>query len=633
MISDDESRLRKLNRELYTNKKEEPKARGFLHEKKIDAPDDWMTEAHDEPIVVPKIKTHSFFKKIFFASLGFLIIAIAFFGISLLFGGNTISAKNVQITITAKSFVDGGEMLPVDVSIVNRNKLPVELATLVLQYPEGNASNPDAIARIPRQVGSIGVGDTHNESFSIQLYGEEGSTKEISAHLEFRVQNGNAVYSQQGSQEVTVRSSPIRLTLDAPTSAIPNQEIPLKFTVIGNGTETLPDTAMIVQYPPGFSFTKGNPAPSLGNNIWYLGDMPAGANRTITAYGIFSGGANEAKTIRASVGSQNANNEQLLDRVYNTLAQVIPLSNAFLDARLVIDDSEENMVPVSAGEKVRVKVLWQNTLAAQLTNAEVSVSFSGSAYDPLRVQGGSGFFESANNRIVWTRQQDPKLAMLDPGASGEFTFSIEPKSIPSNAMTNPSILLAVNVGGFDSSGVKLSAETIERKTIVLNSDLNMLARTIHYSGPIQNSGPMPPKPNQETTYTLEWQLTNSRNRVADVKVSTILPIYVKWKDVQVPEIERSNVSFNAVTRELVWSVGDVPAGTGSSLAPKKVSMKIGITPSINQMQLVPELTDEIIITGRDTFTNQDITILKRAMNTQLLNDSSSVGASGQVGEE
>ena len=296
MESDEKSFLRKAERELYTTDIIPPRKRSFLHEHKLEAPNDWPGESEEVSLSnkVPPMRNTSIFKKIFFGSLAFLFIAIIVAVLSYLSGDNAISTRNVDITLTAKTFVDGGESLPVNVSLVNRNKVGMELTSLVLEYPEGNGANPDAVTRITRDVGSIDVGDTHNESFNVKLYGEENSEKKITARIEFHVAGSNAIYDKSEDVVVTIRTSPLRLTFDPPTNVIPNQEVPLEFTVVGNGTEIMSDTALVLQYPQGFTFNRATPAPTSGNNVWYLGDVSPGATKTITAYGSFVGNNNGA---------------------------------------------------------------------------------------------------------------------------------------------------------------------------------------------------------------------------------------------------------------------------------------------------------------------------------------------------
>lgn len=631
MIPDDKSFLRKAEREVYSVDGITPKQRSLLHEKKIDTPDEWLGIPEKSVHIITPMKKTSIFKKIFAGSLGFLFIAIIIAGMSYLSGNNAISTKNIDITVTAKTFVDGGEALPVNVSVVNRNKLPLELATLVLEYPEGNGSNPDAIMRISRDIGTVSVGGTHNEPFSVKLYGEENSEKKITAHIEFRVTGSNVVYGKDEVVAVTIRTSPIRLTLDAPANVIPNQEIPLKVTIVGNGTETLTNTALVLQYPTGFTFSRADPFPTTGNTIWYLGDIPPGSSRTVTLYGSLAGGSNDVKTVRASVGSQNVKNESILDTVYNTLSQVIPLSNAFLDAHFSVGDTQSEVVPIAAGDMVTVSIPWRNTLSEKITNAQIEVVLGGSAYDANLVRPATGYFDSVSNKITWSRQQVPSFSSLNPGQTGTITFQVQPKSFVSGTIaSSPTITMAINISGFNASGAKLSGTAIDKKTLAVGSDLNFSARTIHHSGIIQNTGSMPPKVNTETTYTLEWKLTNSRNRVTGVKVATILPTYVMWKNVLVPTSEQSNIVYNDITRELVWNAGEVPAGTGTNLPPRMLSLKVGITPSVNQQGEVPNLTDEIIVTGLDTFTNKNISFARRALDTQTSNDGFGAGYDGVV---
>lgn len=122
-ISDEHSRLRKMNSELYTTDIQPPIKRSILHGNRTPAPDDWspsekknITMASlEQKKQMPKI-----FKTVFLGSFAFLLVALVIFGSSFFLGGNSISSDNVNLVITAKSFVDGGEDLPVDVSIVNK---------------------------------------------------------------------------------------------------------------------------------------------------------------------------------------------------------------------------------------------------------------------------------------------------------------------------------------------------------------------------------------------------------------------------------------------------------------------------------------------------------------------------------
>jgi hypothetical protein len=628
MINDDESLLRKASQDLYTKNSTPPAKRSFMHDKKIDAPDSWL-DSHSSVItsspMSQKPKTISWFKNIFLVSLGFLIVALMVAGFSFLRGANSISSRNVEIAVTTRSFVDGGEQFPVTVTITNKNRTSLELATLVLSYPEGNQSNPEAVRRITRDIGTLSSGATRQESFDIVLFGEEGSQRLLQASLDFRVTGSNAVYTSTGDTPLVIRSTPVRLVADIPDSVIPNQETTMRFTISGNGTTTLSNTAFTIAYPTGFTFIQSNPAPSFDTSVWYLGDIPATGERIITITGTFTGVASELKTIQASVGIADARNERLLSTIYNSISEIIPLTNAFLTISTKVAGRTDSAIPVSATSSSSVEIEWENTLDTQINNAEIKVRLSGGAYDPARVQANSGFFDSATNTITWTRQQVPGLVSLAPGETGRTTFSLTPRSAISGS--NPSIDIIVDIAGFNSSGERISATQVDVKKLILNSDLNLLSRTLYYSGPIANTGLVPPKVGQKTTYTIDWQVSNSRNRIINATVSTTLPLWVTWENVIVPNSESANLSYNTVTREIVWNVGEMVPG---SLDAKTVSFKVGIVPTGGQVGSVVGLTGDVILTGRDDFTKNDISINRRSMTTQLINDTSTVGAQGQV---
>jgi acyl dehydratase len=72
------------------------------------------------------------------------------------------------------------------------------------------------------------------------------------------------------------------------------------------------------------------------------------------------------------------------------------------------------------------------------------------------------------------------------------------------------------------------------------------------------------------------------------------------------------------------------AGTGGNSPARNVEIKVGITPTNGQVGNIPPITGPITVTGKDTFTNADITINRQAITTQLFNDVSMVGANGLV---
>src|SRR5690606_36507934 len=96
--------------------------------------------------------------------------------------------------------------------------------------------------------------------------------------------------------------------------------------------------------------------------------------------------------------------------------------------------------------------------------------------------------------------------------------------------------------------------------VPISTDAQFVTEVLHYSSPITNTGPMPPQVGQETTYTIRWNISNSTNVLNNATVRTVLPTGIVWKDVVVPQSERSLMQYNTVTREIVWNAGTIPVG-------------------------------------------------------------------------
>jgi hypothetical protein len=113
----------------------------------------------DAPIEPPK-KLHlhmSFATKFFLGSMLFFLVAL---GVSalLFFGGvNTTSPQNIDIDIVAPSLIDSGKQADLQIIITNRNTTALELADLVIDYPEGARSPNDPTRTLTHDRISIGT--------------------------------------------------------------------------------------------------------------------------------------------------------------------------------------------------------------------------------------------------------------------------------------------------------------------------------------------------------------------------------------------------------------------------------------------------------------------------------------------
>jgi hypothetical protein len=111
--------------------------------------------------------------------------------------------------------------------------------------------------------------------------------------------------------------------------------------------------------------------------------------------------------------------------------------------------------------------------------------------------------------------------------------------------------------------VKVSDITQEFTTkINSNLVLNQQAYYVNSQAGWENSGSVPAKVGQTTTYTIVWQAKNYFNDAKNVKVRMKLPDNVTLVDNISPDSQASRFSFDNASREIVWLAGDLKAGAG-----------------------------------------------------------------------
>jgi hypothetical protein len=156
------------------------------------------------------------------------------------------------------------------------------------------------------------------------------------------------------------------------------------------------------------------------------------------------------------------------------------------------------------------------------------------------------------------------------------------------------------------------------RTAKIISDLMLTSRLTYFTGPFINSGPIPPRAEKETTYTVTWSITSTVNDTHDVVVKAALPTYVRWMNVVSPASE--DISFNPVGGEVVWNVGEVEAHRGLINPPREVSFQLAFNPSLSHVGTAPEIIGETTLEGVDSFTDTLLRSAKKGLTTKLSTD-------------
>jgi len=620
------SKLEKAQESLYDKHADiRPKKRAALHKHAGTAPEDWDdVKKKPRAKVDPHARTKRFLgwvKKFFIIALVFFIIAIGYVGIRLWQGNAGVSSDAVDIAVFTQNFVDGGESFDVVVRVTNNNSAPLELADLVMEYPRTSLEGGDVI-RERIAIDTIKAGESVERDFKVALFGQEGERRPITAKLEYRVAGSNAIFVTEATEDVAIQSTPITLTINGPETSVGNQEIEFTIDIHSNSSAVSENVLLRADYPVDFTFGEASPRPAFQGNAWLLGDIAPGAKKTITLRGVLAGETGSEKAFKFMLGTEKGNREGEIDTLFNSISRIVRINSSFIQASIDVNGSSDPVVAVPPSDDFDIEIMWANTLPVSLQDVKIVAALSGSAYQPASVRpDDGGFFDSNTDTVVWDGTNTGVLDSIEPGEEGSFGIEITPRPLVQGGTTvlrEPSISVDISIEGTNIGGNIEEIQRVASSQIKIITQTQLEPRTLYYGGPFQNGGPMPPKVGEETEYTLAWRLSNTSSRIENGKVITRLPSYVEWKKQTSPASE--NLEYNSVTRELAWNVGTIDAGAGFSSSVREVFFKVGITPSTSQQNSTPSLTESLVFTGLDTYTNETVRVVRDAHTTRLLND-------------
>ncbi len=569
-------------------------------------------------------KKHSFVKKIFIFSVLFFVVACGVVAYVFWGGGNVVSSKNVDIKVVGPISVGGGQEVSFDVNIINNNNVDLSSASLSVKYPDGTRSAADLSRPLTQErftLETIKSGQSFDQNIKAVFFGDKDSVKQIQISLEYRVQNSSALFYKEKIYEISISSAPVIITPTYPKEVNSGQEISFNIEVASNSKDKINNFLVKVEYPFGFNFESASPRASFNNNIWKFSGLEPGEKKTISIKGNIIGQNNEERVFKINAGEASENDERQIAVPFSQLTESVTVKKPFIGLGVFIGGQNGDF-STQGGSQVNTELKIMNNLPSRMFNTSVEVSFRGGALnEPSIVPSNNGFYQSSNDTILWDKRSVPGLSDMDPGAEQDLSFRLEPllySKIASGA--KPDIEMTITAKGeriLDSGSVEQVSATETRK-IVLATDLLLTAKTTRSLGTIENSGPIPPKADTPTTYTVVWSITNTFNQVSNVEVRATLPSYVKWTNLKSPAAEI--LSFNTITNEIVWNVGSVLPNTGFSSSKKEIYFQLEFLPSVSQVGQAPILMGEASLSGVDKITGLKIESKVPAVTTNFYGD-------------
>ena len=627
MNGEDKSKFEDLNEALYsrTRYKDPRDTRSVV--KQVEQPDvaeNFESPELDEILSRERVDSgpNPFMKKFFiFAVLFFaatvLVAGFVFFG-----GTNFISSKNVDIEVVGPALSSAGELIELGITIKNGNNSDLETATFSVQYPSGSRESSDsskALTFSREELGVIGAGDEAIRNIRLVLIGSTGEVKEIKFSVEYKVRGSNATFYKDKVYPITIGRAPLSLTIASPESIDSGVDFTTSAFVTLNSTEILRNVMLRAEYPYGYSVVSATPVAISENNVWALGDLLPGASKKIEILGRLVGENQDERTMRFYVGvgengSINPNFQTIVLSAQNTVTIDRPSVGL-----TVSFNGESTPIYVAPAESVVASIIrFQNNLPGKLINPALEIRFSGAALNKSSVSTqNNGVYSSSSNRINWNLLNAQGLAELSPGQGGavSFSFSALPDTISSSAPREINIQITLSGVRADGTGPLTISET---RTVRVASQVSLSSRATYSLGPFSNTGPIPPKVGENTSYGIVWSVGNTQSNLTDTKVTARLGNGVKWSGAHTDAGE--NVSYDEETNTVTWEIGTLTSGTGFSSAAREAAFQVTLTPTTIQSGTAPTLVTGISLSGFDSFADKTIMVTNSPLTTRLSSD-------------
>ncbi len=633
--ADEQNRIEDLKKSLYSRSAPDVRTRRKLRftpsESQVQTSWERPPEDNLPPVDLNKQyedHTMSFFTKLLIGSFLFCIVAVSLGAYLFYNGSNLISGDNIDIAIRGPVSIPGGAPVSFDIEVLNKNNVDLQGADLAVEFPSGTIDPSDESKELKtfRQlIGDIPAGGSAKKTVSAIMFGEESLQKNINVNITYKVKGSSSLFTKNTSYDVLINSSPILLTATTFDKVASGQEFDIKVALKSNSQDTLKNVLLKGTYPFGWSFISANLKPLSDNASWKIGDIPPGGERTVIIHGKIQGEDSETRVFKFSAGAQSSTDPKAIGTQYMAVEQSIVIEKPFISLGIAIDNDDSAGDHVGAfGRSQRVNIKWFNNLTTTVSNMVITAKLAGSAYDKTAVQPDIGYFNSATNEIVWNAQTSRELASVGAGESGTVSFMLAPTDTGSvsSPTINPSVTITASVAGNRAQGSNAQEKlsSIVSRTSRISSNVSLIGRIVRNVGPFQNTGPIPPKVEQPTTYTVVWTVDNTSSAVSGARVTASLPPYVKWLDAVSPSSE--NVSYNKNTGEISWDIGTVNTYTMSQSRRREVNFQISFQPSVNQADQSPILLNQATLTATDSFTGADLSNKQDSLSTRFSTDPS-----------
>ncbi len=543
-----------------------------------------------------------------------LMIATVGIGAYLIFKSENTDQK-VSIEIKHDGDIHRGQVFEIELKTKNETDAGLNNVEIALSLSEGLISAREKDERrihtATEQIGDLGVGSVTTKK--IDLVGIANSsgteTEVIEVKVTYRTEGGTK-FEEYFEEELRVEESPIQFLAKKPDKIISGSAFETEIWYENTSSFNRENIGLELTYPNKFTFINANLSPDSLNNYWDLGEIKSGSKGSLTVKGSIESGARGALELGIAEIIKVSGRNYPIKRATTTF-EIAPSP-----ITIEVEVNGVRDYVGREGEILNYIVRYENSSGIPLADAVIKVTPSGEMAD---LTGSSG-------TIVWDSKKDGNLGTLEVGERGEVRLATKIKDefpIKRTSDKNYRVKLMVEIESPSVPSYLSASKTIS----VLNHETKIMGKTLINAEAFfrdsnigfTNSGPLPPKVGNKTTYAIRWIITNYATDVENVVVHAKLPGGVKWTGI-VESNTNSTPMYDESKREVVWTIATIPATKGIIGTPVRGIFQVEVTPEESNVGKAMTLIEESNLEARDAFTGVALKGNDPALGTVLTDD-------------
>lgn len=608
----DLTKLEKLQRDLYSKHANfDVDIRQNLRKKEYDINNkNW--DIDEKPKDSKKNGFKSFlFYFILLISVIFFVGSVSYAYLSFVSGKRDVLVDNIDIKIIGPVSVSGGETLDLEVLIQNHNEVVLRDADLIIKYPEGartiDLMNELTLTRI--SIGDIEANHVLKESVDMAFLGDQGEVKDIIFEIEYKLDGSANFFRKSKELGIVLSDSPIRILVEGVENVSSGQSFDLDVVVTSNSRKNIDTLILKVDYPFGFKFNSSTIDPTKENNLWIFNDVKPGDLINFKINGILTAQNNEQRVFRFMTGvPDNDNTDEIAIELHNFAKSVLterPFVGVSFDFKEYFA-LKENTVVLENKSRFPVDISIYNNTNDIIRDLKLVIDVEGNMFIENEIRLRDGFYDSVKNQIIIDRFTSPSMEQINPRNTVSFQVDMVLYDLFKIPDINPEASFSIYLTGKRISENEVEENIDEKDFVKINilSPTKINSYTYYTIGPFANTGPVPPRVEQETTYAVSFDLVNISNKLKDAKITASIPRGVYWKNNFSPAPE--NVYYDEANRLFVWDIGEINPGVGALKSDRQIFVNFGVIPNANQIGSKVIILDDVIFEATDTLSNEKI---------------------------